>query len=432
MKPAFCYTVLFLLLLSCKKSTNFVIVPAQTSAFSIKIDQVINDSSIVLKWSKFNEQFQKYRLVRTASYIRNGVFGTYIEAVDSSKDVNHVSFTETKMPFAGSISYDIYAINDTTRSYYFGIAASARINYQRPNGPVKITPVDVLIDKETKKLYITEQKKVMVVDYNTGRQITSKDFTVTTGYCSLGKFNGTPELYVPLNDGWLQILDAATLELIDKIYVGGFGIASVIAANGKLFISSSDQISSYDNCLKVYDRAAKNLIGRTGDWTQTRLLYLEGSATEMIDLTINLMPIDLNYYQFSATGAPLVKKADSYHGDFPMDANIVRSFPDGSKFITSSSGTIFNKSLLFDRYVKQNGTYSDFAFNDIGSLIYASDAQQKRIDIISYPATTKIGSFSTSYYPYKIFRDGNTLISVSKTDTYYQQATYLLIEKINL
>jgi hypothetical protein len=173
------------------------------------------------------------------------------------------------------------------------------------------------------------------------------------------------------------------------------------------------------------------VIGRTGYWDRTRLLQLEGSSVEMIDLTINLIPVDLAYYQFSPTGLLLAKMQDSYHGDYSMDANIVRSFPDGSKFITSSSGTIFNKSLIFDRYVKQFGNYSDFAFNNDGSTIYAAYRFQKQIDVITYPALATTSSYSTTFFPYKIFRDGNVMICVSKTYT-NQQMTYLLIEKINL
>lgn len=335
------------------------------------------------------------------------------------------------MPLAKDIYYDLYLSKDTT-TYNRGFQPVARVYYQRPKSLVYGIPKDVLIDKQQQWIYITEVNRITIVNYTTGRIVTSKDFSIYLGFCALGEFNGSKELYAPLNDGWLQILDASTLQVKDKIYVAGYGIGSVVAANGKLFVSSSDRSGGgYSNCTKVYDRATKDFIGRTGFWDQTRLLQLEGTSVEMIDLTINLIPVDLSYYQFSATGVPLVRKQDSYHGDYLMDANIVRSFPDGSKFITSSSGTIFNKSLIFDRYVKQYGGYSDFAFNADGSIIYAAYASQKKIDVVTYPATTTISSYATAFYPYKIFRDGNSLVCVSKTFT-DQQFTYLLVEKINL
>lgn len=428
MRKIVLYSAIFFVYLSCKKEEVIVVNPATTTTIQLEIDQVINDSTVVLKWSKFTgDNFNKYRLVRTATYLKNGQFGSFVEPVDSSNDVNHLNFTESKMPFARDIYYDLYVINDSNR-----FLAGSRVYYQRPNSLFYGIPVDILIDKQQQRLYITEEKKITLVDYASGRQITSKEFEINIGFCSLGSFNGSNELYVPVNDGWLQILDATTLQLKDRIYVAGYGIGSVTAVNQKLYISSSDMTQgSYSNCIKVYDRATKNLVGRTGYWDRTRLLLLEGTAVEMIDLTLSISPIGLFYYQFSPEGVPLSKKEDSYHGDYSMDANIVRSFPDGNKFITSSSGTIFNKSLVFDRYVKQYGNYADFAFNGDGSLIYAAVGPQKKIDVITYPSTTTISSYPTSFNPYKIFRDGNTLVCVSKVYT-NQQMTYLLIEKINL
>jgi hypothetical protein len=432
MKKITLFFAVCLIYLSCKKETEQVTVinPAATTT-RLKIEQVINDSTIVLNWSKFTGSFQKYRLVRTANYLKNGQFGSFVEPVDSSIDVAHLSFTENNMPLAKDIYYDLYVSKDTTL-FNRGFLPVARVYYQRPNSLVYGMPKDVLIDKQQRWIYVTELNRITIVNYTTGRIITSKDFPISLGFCALGDFNGSKELYVPLDDGWLQILDASTLQLKDKIYVAGYSIGSVVAANGKLYVSSSDQSAGgYSNCTKVYDRAKKNIIGRTGYWDRTRLMQLEGTSVEMIDLTINLSPIDLSYYQFSAAGVPLVKKQDSYHGDYSMDANIVRSFPDGSKFITSSSGTIFNKSLSFDRYVKQYGSYSDFAFNTDGSIIYAAYGAQKKIEVVTYPATTTVSSYATAFYPYKIFRDGNSLICISKTYT-NQQLNYLLVEKINL
>ena len=365
--------------------------------------------------------------MRIATYVKNGQFGSFAELIDSSNDVNHLSFVESNMPLAVDIYYYINVIDDSMR-----IRASDGVYYLRPNSLIYGILKDVLIDRQLQKLYVTQDNKVMRVDYTTGRITASREFPLGIGFCSLGSFNGTGEMYVPADDGWLEILDAVTLQLKDRIYVGGYAIGSVVAVNGKLFIASSDMSQgAYSNCIKVYDRATKSLEGRTGYWDRTRLIPLEGTAVEMIDLTINLIPIDLSYYQFSPTGTPLSKKQDPYHGDYSMDANIVRSFPDGSKFITSASGTIFHKSLVFDRYVKQYGNYSDFAFNSDGSVIYAAVGPQKKIDVISYPSTTTISSYPTNFEPYKIFRDGDTLICLGKTYS-NQQNTYFFIEKITL
>lgn len=345
--------------------------------------------------------------------------------------MNKVSFTEANMPLTKDISYDLLVSTDTTK-FNQGLYNAARLYYQRPNSIVFGIPTDVLINRAQKKLYVTEQNRVSILDYETGRMLNSKSFPVSIGYCALSDYNGSAELYVPINDGWLEILDASTLQLKDRIYVAGFAIGSVAVVNQKLYVSSSDMAySGYSNCIKIYDCSTKTLIGRTGYWDRTRLLPLEGSSVEMIDITLSILPTGLFYYQFTPDGVLLSKKEDTYHGDYAMNPGIVRSFPDGSKFITSGSGTIFNKSLLFDRYIKQYGNYSDFAFNSDGSIIYAAYANQKQIDVVTYPATTTINSYTTALYPYKIFKDGNTIISVSRT-LINQQVTHLFVEKINL
>ena len=428
MRKASLYSLILFVYLSCKKEENIIVTPAPATTIQLEIDQVINDSSIVLKWSKFTgNNFSKYQLVRYATYLKNGQFGSFAETIDSSNDVDHVSFVETNMPLAVDISYYINVIDHS-----MNIQANNRVYYQRPNSLIDGIPKDVLFDPQQQKLYVTQENKIMRVDDSNGRIINSKEYPSGIGFCYLGSFNGARELYVPVDDGWLEILDGATLQLKDRIYVGGYAVGSVAAVNSKLYVASSDMSQgAYSNCIKVYDRATKNLEGRTGYWERTRLIPLEGTNVEMIDLTSNLIPVDLCYFEFTPSGTPVSKKQDPYHGDYSLDANIVRSFPDGSKLITSGSGTIFHKSLVFDRYIKQYGNYSDFAFNDDGSLIYAAVGPEKKIDVVSYPSTTTISSYPTNFYPYKIFRKDNTLICVGKAYI-HQQMNYLFIEKINL
>jgi hypothetical protein len=425
MKKGPLYLALFFLCLSCKKEKVVVITPALSKADSeITIDKVINDSTIVLKWSKYEgKDFQKYLLVRHATYVNNGQFGDFVEIVDSSNDANHLSFTERNMPFASNIRYDLFVMKSN------GGPTLDNVYYERPNSLIYGIPTDVLFSSAEKRLYVTFKDRITLVDCITGRQIISKEFPATIGFCGLGDYNGNKELYVPVNDGWLHILDAGTLQLKDKIYIAGSAIGSVVAISGKLYVSSSDVSALITNCIKIYDRASKTLTARTGFRDRTRLVPLEATSVEIIELTLDPSPVDLAYYQFSATGV-LISKKQGY-GSYMTDSRIVRSFPDGSKFITSLSGTIFYKSLVFDRSLKEHANYSDFAFNADGSIIYASIGLEQKINVITYPAATTISSYATSFYPYKIFRDGNALVCVSKTYI-NQQNTYLFIEKVNL
>lgn len=426
MKKIIISLLLALVYLSCKKEEVIVVIP-NDSSMQLSVDQVLNDSGIVLKWNKYNnERFSKYRLIRYSTYMRNGVFGNHWDTLDTNTDPNHLTYTDQNIPLTNNAAYYLHAYNDSGR-----IVASAYLNYPLPRGLFFGQPKDILFDKDHHWLYITEENKISVVDYNSNRIRLVKEFPMGIGYCSLGKYNGSDELYVPSYDGWLYILNAATLEQKDRIYVAGYRIGSVVSVNDKLFVGSSDMTSgTYANCVKSYDRGSKAMLGRTGYWDATRLMHLTGTTIELVDLSINLMPVDLSYYQFDANGVPVFRLNDSYHSDYQMDVSVFRSFPDGSRFITSGYGTVFNKSLVFDRYLKPNGNYADFAFNDDATRIYSADRVLKKIDVIAYPSTTLVTSYPLQWYPYKIFRDNTTLLCISKTYNY--QLTYLLIERVNL
>jgi len=433
MKHLYLYFLIACIAISCKKD-HPVEEAASTYIPDLKIQQIVNDSTIVLKWPKYTgKNFGRYWLKRSATYVKNGSFDTFDEGIDSSTNVNDTVFTETRMPSARQIIYRIY-VGDPQD----GALATAFVVYQRPPytsfyGTIR----DVLFDRENKRLYIIHSQQydlVTAVDYTSGRQVNSINLqgSLSSGYCALGDFNGNKELYIPIYSS-LLILNASSLEVKDRINCGGSFIGSVVSANGNLYVSTNDTTGGTSECIKVYGRATKNLIGRTGFHDNTRLLFLEGTSTEMVDITSTTGPTgQISYYQFSAAGVPLSKKQDNSNSGYSASTVVARSFPDGNRFITSYSGTIFNKSLAFEKYLKQNGSYADYAFSDDGSVIYAADVYQKKIDVINYPAGNVVKSYPTSMYPFRIFRDGNTLICLSITATEWYQSSYCFVERINL
>ncbi|OQP56881.1 hypothetical protein A3860_09870 [Niastella vici] len=431
MKQVTLWLLLFSFISACKKEKEYVVNPPKTL---LKIDRVVNDSTIVLTWSKFTgNNFKRYRLQRTATYMRNGQFGSFTEEVYSGNDLNDLSFTENKMPYASYFTYTLSVVIYPDGNATDSIKLPRIISYQRPDA-LTGNPVEILTNKQQKWLYITEDQKVTLVDYSTGRQITSKQFPAKTGYACLGDFNGTNELYVPVHDGTVLILDAATLQLKDKIYVGGLEVGSVAAFNGKLYVSTTDYTEYPIRYIKIYDRATKSLTARVGTGYNTRLMMLESTSVELVD--VSLYPssyYDLKYYQFSADGQLITSQARNWNDNTTVNNGIMRSFPDGSRFITSNYGSIYKKPLTFEGNITTLYTYSDYAFNTDGSIIYAADIYHNAIYAISYPARTITKTYKTVLNPVKIFRDGNTLYSLGKSPNQSNAAgNLMLIEKINL
>lgn len=438
MKHIYLYFLIACIAFSCRKD-HPVVETTNTYTPGLKIQQIVNDSTIVLKWHKYaGKDFKRYYIQRSAIYIKDGKINRYYDGLDSSTNVNDTTFTETRMPVARQIIYSLY-VDHQSSSFITDF-----VIYERPPttafyGLLK----DVLFDKENKKLYVIHTHGydddnyfsdfVTAVDYTTGRQISSKNLqNYTNGYCALGDFNGSKELCLPVNNA-VFMLDASSFEVKDRINCGGTIVNSVVTVNGNLYVTTNDTTGGTSECIKVYSRATKNLIGRTGFQANTRLLFLEGTSTEMVDIkTDNAITGQISYYQFSTTGVPILKKQDTSHSDYRVTPVAARSFPDGNRFITSYSGTVFNKSLAFEKYLKYNGSYADYAFNDDGSVIYAADIYQKKIDVINYAAGNVVKSYPTTMYPYRIFRDGNTLICLSITAKDLNNSGYCFVERINL
>ncbi|WP_162054269.1 YncE family protein [Pontibacter pamirensis] len=435
------YLLLGILLLSSCEVTENEIVEINPDArdLTIKVEQVYNDSTISLRWDKYEaSDFKKYSLFRYASVLHNGRFEQQHEEIKSFTSTDSVTYTEREMPHALRVSYQIHLITDTASF------SPNSVTYTRPD----ITNIgsfsNVLIntDKDYLYLYNMSTGAIMLYDYGNNRAIRKISLQSKIGYSALGNYGGTQnELYVPDEHGWVYILDALTLETKDKIYVGGFQVTSVVAAAGKLFVSSSDQSFSgmNDNSLKVYDRATLKFVSRTGEWENTRLVLLENLASqtsdiELVEITTNIIPTDLSYYLFNSSGEVTAKREDKYHGDHPLDPALVKAFPDGQRLITSSSGAIYTKNLEHEKdllpYHTYNGQYRDFAFNSSGSLIYGVLNDEHKIAEIAYPSGTVTKNYPTQFKPYWLFRDGSQLICLTIPQSYYEP--YFFVEKINL
>lgn len=428
----------FSTLLSCKKDpqTEVRILP-KTSAdpLTLTVAKTINDSTIVLKWSKFTGKgFKSYFLTRSSKVFKDGSFTVVHELLKNTTNIDSLTYSENKMPYSTDVQYQIVAATDSAKN-----TISAYLNYQRPNTYLTGKFTDALIDQRQKTLYLIDHEygRILSYNYEINKKINSVKLDGAIGYSALGDFEGINELYVPTSDGWLQILNPSTLKLKDRIYVGGERIGSVVSKKGKLIISSSDRSfgSFYNNAIKIYDRKTKQVTGRTGNWDYTRVMLLDNTDFEFIDLTLSIIPTELSYYKISPEGIPLTSFSDSYHGDHPLDGNIVRSFPDGTKFITSGSGAIYTKNLVHEKNMAPiySNIYSDFAFNNSGSIIYRAFSSEKKIQAVSYPGLTNVQNFKTNLYPAKIFRDGDQLICISRESAYPSNPeSIIFIEKFNL
>ena len=441
----FIATLVFCILSGCNKHDEIEI-DVQKLSYPDKIvmgKPVVRGDSIELTWSKLdNAQFSRYLIIRKESkdlsYNPEGESKAGIWVISSISNKNTTRYIDKNIPACPYLEYQIIgrtSNNDYSYDYIFSNSAI----YERPNIKLfDIDPLDVIPDFSRKWLYLIESKngRIQIINYETLTEVKTLTSNATIGYCSIGKYNGNNELYVPRNDGWIFIYNPETLALIDKIDIS-VPSSCIVNNEGKLFISTSPE---WNYPLRVYDRATKQMITKTGWYENTRLRLVPGTKTDIFEVTINIWPVDQCYYRFNATGGLIYSNTDQYHGDYPLDHEAFQFFPDGKKYITGSVGAIYNIDMTYIRRLQSGNYYfSSFEFNQDGSVVYCGCS--KSIMSFSTSDCSIIKTYSTLGYPYKLFRDGNTLIcisliysSITTDDGYFfdGQPPKVLIEKIML
>jgi hypothetical protein len=430
---------LLTLLVSCDKNDNLLpdIIPNSYSNKLVLNDLKITGDTVKLTWSKLDTlKFAGYLIIRKEEK------GIVIDPSDYSGsnviarvyDPNVTSYIDKNIPMSPYLEYQVIGLL-TSNYYSYNYIFSNSKTYERPNIKVfKFNVLDILPDLSNNRFYFIEKNggKISILNYQNLTIEKSITTNATIGYCSIGTYNNVRELYVPRNDGWVFVYNAETLEKIDQIDIG-HPSSCVVNNNGKLFISTD---AWTNKPLKVFSRATKQLISENGDFDQTMLRIIPNSNTEIIEVTINIGPTDLDYYKFDSNGNFQIHSDDWYHGDYPLNANIFQFFPNGTKFITSSEGAIYDVNMNYlNRLPKGDYSFSDYAFNSNSSQIYCSCSNSKAIVSYSLPDYVKVNEYKTKGYPYKIFRKENVLICISKTsisDEYYDSSSNLIIEMIQI
>jgi hypothetical protein len=158
------------------------------------------------------------------------------------------------------------------------------------------------------------------------------------------------------------------------------------------------------------------------------MLKMLPGNTEIIEITTRISPTDMDYYRFDTEGNIVESKYDKYHGDYRLDPYTFKVAPANNYLVTSSSGAIYSadsemdyKGLLLD---DQPGKFSDFAFSDDGSQIYAGVSLSKSIFVYDSTTMTKTREIDTRGYPMFLMKGANGFIVLSALEPFITQNHY--------
>jgi hypothetical protein len=416
---------LLLSLAACKKDD---VTPQSYPDKIVLANSSMTGDSLALSWTKLdNPDLVEYRVMRRLSPNSPGVMlHTWQYQYTGSNKLTATRFTDKEAPYTGYVDYQIVGTLPNGQS----IKSNSLVINRMDIKTIDVSPFDVQFDRTRRQLYFFE-KTGTISQYNLSTSTLGKSVNTdaTIGHSDFATFNGVPELYVPRNDGWVFVYNAQTLEKIDQLNVGS-AATCVAAHNGLLYVSTASWLN---RPLKVYNRASKTLVAETGDWNSTRFKRVPGSNLELLEMTINIGPPDQHYYSFTPSGNLLGHFADRYHGDHQVDGNIFEIFPAGTKYITSSEGTIYSKALVYEATLPHgNLAFTSFCFDAAGQTVYAGTTTRtiEGYSLANYAHTRTI---TTKAYPYRLFEDGsNGFVCLSSSTRFsaYGAPSQLIIEQL--
>lgn len=405
MKKIFLILSACLVIYSCGSSNDDiteVVVTPPVIENKINLTSSYNDSAetVSLSWTLAGDNtYMQYKIVRSDS--QNGPQTELLTAGPTQ-----FSYTSI-VPFNAYFEYQIIGIKTNGEQVKSNIVKVERPDIKLLN----LKTFDAQFDKNTGKLYLLDTDgKIALYDVNSGTVTHQISTNATLGYSDIGTYNGSVELYVPRNDGWVDIYDGNDLTLKAQVNFG-MPLISTVYHNGILYGSSSN---SNNSVIKSASRTTNTIVSQSPQlyYNTGRMKKSVGTSVKLYTITQNITPIDLDLYNFDLNGNYINHQDDIYHGDYPLNYRIFETFPDG-RVITSSSGSVYNSQMIYQNNLPSgNSKLTSFDF-DSNSIIAGN--MSKAIEFYNINTYTKTQTINTKKFPYKVFSYNNKVVCVSST-----------------
>lgn len=366
---------------------------------SIELTYELSGNVITLKWTAVDEStLSGYYITRKDSFSVVKPFTT---------DANTTTLVDT-LPFSPVVSYSLVATVGSAKGNEF---VSNVVKITRPDiALADIAVGDAFYDKSEQEIYVFSMGgEVQVYNVQLNKWVRNASWGSGIGYCDIGMNNGTKELYVPREDGWLFIYDAATLNKIDQIHVGT-QLHSVNYNDGILYVCGTlGNMFSFDYSLLSYNRQHKTKIAQLDMTDKNRLKLVPGTNSEFYAMNYEHY---LRYFSFDGNGKAVAQHYGTISGTYPVPS-VFEVFPDGSKCISSEVGYIYNKDLEYQTLLPHGAdAYTSFCFDEANQLIYAG-CKAKKIQAYDMSNWQAAKTIKTAGVPFKVFFDNGSVICVS-------------------
>jgi putative cell wall-binding protein len=289
------------------------------------------------------------------------------------------------------------------------------------------TPAAVLPDPEQPVIYFSDYlgKRVLALNYQTGKltgvsfDLFPKNLTINQKklYVSLlpEEFDGYSNDSAGLATGKIGVIDTQNMKQIQAVTLDMVPWDMVIDQDGYLIVTPAvDQGQNPKPNLNIFDAATLARTDADPD-------YVLAQKTLALSPVANRLYAKDNYsftYYDLVGGKINAQKTTTFYTDFFRD---LRVSPDG-QYVVKAPNQILDKDLNLLKTMK-DWSFADIAFGEDGRF-YTADILTKTITVHQKQELTGdtfagIGQIATRGFVHKLFRKGNSLVTIQKGEGGY-------------
>lgn len=405
-------------------SVNYLSYENKDLSFSLTSLVKLEDGSLKLEWEKdANIGFENYTVYAiNEDYLNNEEGFNTEKIVKVSSNQNENSFIDAT-PFTKEKIF--YAVSKVVNGKKIRSKNYLTIQNSRT---LKFKPSQTLKNPYNKdELIIINSDGGEVIFYNI--KTLSSQKVVTTApifFCSIGKYQGVEDLYVPSKEGNVFVIDLATHKIKETInLITDYNILSVIPINNNLLFHEKHSYADIGGML-VYDRINKTVLNRNGSYSMSfnsKLIY----AKEFF--FFNLSNDGLEYGSTSAISR-LNINGNNVTTDFLFNSSVTDSrlfalSDDKTFFVSTKYG--YQSDVNYENFTEvttkkyyQDGFFGDAKIDSDNKHIYFSVPDYSQIEVFEKNNFTSITKqYKTTGIPLLLEVFQNQIISLNQLGNNY-------------
>jgi hypothetical protein len=365
-------------------SKNSLFYENKDLSFSLNSLVQLENGNLKLEWEKdSNLSFENYTVYAVnEDYLNNEDFTNYKNTLKVSSKQNENSFIDATSYSKGQIFYAVSKLvnGKVIRSKNYLSIQNPRILNFKPNQTLK-NPFN------EDELIIINSDGGEVLFYNI-KSLTRQKVVVTAPifFCSIGKYQGVEDLYVPSKDGKVFVIDLATRKIKETIFlITDYNILSAIPINDNILFLEKHPYADGGGPL-VYNRITKKVLNRNGGSNMSgtsKLIYAKENYF------FNVWSEGLEYDSTSAIRRLNINgnnvATDFLFNESKSDSRLFALSGDKTFFVSTKYG--YQSDVNYESFteVTTNKYYQDAFFGDVkiveNSFIYFTVPNYSRIDV---------------------------------------------------